>query len=309
MAECNTDSLDLELANYEKEDIVEAQQLLTQLLKTSKIGYTTFDKLLFGLIDTHAAQTETTDYAEEKTNRAYQRIMTFCADRLTTLNKPRATSQLLKEVTEQFSKRDQWRKDATEKRVKNYISVGTHQFSAYKPEFETGYSQQFAKTEETLRYYNSQLITQKQKKLTSYANGLTKELVNDRLANLLGRADLETVKRAVEIVDNVKYTVIHAKEVKKRKERALEHTENSIQLACEYAVNKVVNIKSLQLTELVNLVIHYSKIESRLRSDDDYKIDPEYLFDNINSCTMDNYISYTTKLHQNCQSLSSNTVT
>lgn len=292
MAEKRIDSLDIELANYEKEDIVEAQQLLMQLLKTSKIGYTTFDKVLFGLIDTYAAQSDTANNPVEKTNKAYQRIMSFCADRLTLLNKPRATNKLLKEITEQYTSRDQWRKDAIQNRIKNCVSVGTHQFSSYKPEFEMGYSEQYQKTEETLKYYNSQLIGQKQKKLTSYANGLTNELINDRLVNLLGHADVETVKRAVDIINNVKETVIHAKEVKKRKENALVQTEKTIKFTCEHTVNKVADLTSLSLTELINLVIHYTNAPSRLRSGQDYRIDPEYFFQNIESCNTNNIVRF-----------------
>jgi len=206
--------------------------------------------------------------------------MTFCADRLTMLNKPRATSKLLKEVTEQYSKRDEWRKDQITYRIDNYISVGQHQFSAYKSEYEQGYSERYQQAEDALEYYSADMIKQKQKKLTSYVNGIAKELLNDKLGNVLSRTDGETVKAAVQIIDNIKHTVTHAKEVKKRKERAREQQEKSIELACQKAVADI-NFISYSTVDLLNLAIHYTRVPSRFQSNQEYMLDTTYLLPEV----------------------------
>lgn len=283
----DNDSLEKEIQSYEREDIVEAQKTLNQLLKTSKLGYTTFDKLLFGLIDTYAAQPETAQYQTEKTNSCYKRVITFCADRLLATNKKRVTVKALKDITAQYSSRDQWVKDATIYRIDNYISVGTHQFTAYKAEYEANYTQRLAQTEDALKYYNSELITQKQKKLTSFVNGITNELVNDKLAVLLNRSDLETVKEAVAIIDNVKQTVIHTKEVKKRTEKRREAEEKSILFACENAVKNECKLDTLPLNDLVNLAIHYSSVDEKYRDTFEYLLNLNHIFSEIERCHVD----------------------
>ena len=280
MTSNDDDSLDQEIAKYEQEDIVEAQKLLEQLLKTSRLNTTTFNKLLFGLIDTYAAKPDNYEHKEERTNKSYQQVMTFCADRLTMLNKPRATSKLLKEVITQYSSRNEYVKEDNNRRINEYISVGEHQFSNYKAEYEQGYTARFQQAEEALSYYSADMIKQKQKKLTSYVNGITNELVNDKLGNVLSRADGETVKAAIQIIDNIKRTVIDIKEAKKRKEVAREQQEKSMELACKRAVADI-NFIRYSTVDLLNLAIHYTKTPSHFQSHQVYMLDTTYLLQEV----------------------------
>jgi len=270
------DSLDQKVAKYEQQDIVEAQKCLEQLIKTTRLDTTTFNKLLFGLIDTYATKPDHYEHKEERTNKSYQRVMTFCADRLTMLNKPRPMSKLLKEFTEQYTKRDEWRKDQTAKRINEYVSVGEHQFSDYKPEYEQGYNESLKKTEDALKYFSGDMLTQKQKKLTSSVNTIVKELLNTELKHVLSRAETDTVKSSVKIIDNIKHTVTHAKEVKKRTEARREAAQKAREYDCKKAV-QVIELKKYSLNDLINLAIHYTKIPNRFQTHQEYMLDEHYL--------------------------------
>lgn len=272
--------LDQEIAKHEQQDIVEAQKCLEQLLKTTRLNTTTFNKLLFGLIDTYASKPDNYEHKEERINKSYQRVMTFCADRLTQLNKPRATGQLLKEVTTNYSSRNEFVKEANSRRINDYVSVGEHQFSDYKPEYEQGYTESLKRTEDALKYFSGDMLTQKQKKLTSSVNIIVKELLNTELKNVLSRADIDTVKSSVKIIDNIKHTVTHAKEVKKRTEARREQERKQREYDCKKAV-KTIEFNSYPLTDLVNLAIHYTKIPSRFQSHQEYMLDANYLIQEI----------------------------
>lgn len=272
--------LDQEIAKHEQQDIVEAQKCLEQLLKTTKLNTTTFNKLLFGLIDTYASKPDSFEHKEERTNKSYQRVMTFCADRLTQLNKPRATSKLLKEVTTQYSSRSEYIKDANNRRINEYVSVGEHQFTNYKQEYEQGYTESLKKTEDALKYFSGDMLTQKQKKLTSSVNVIVKELLNTELKNVISRADNDTVKSAVKIIDNIKHTVTHAKEVKKRTEARRETERKAREHYSKKAV-QAIDIKNYSLTDLVNLAIHYTKIPERFQTHQEYMLDEHYLVQEV----------------------------
>ena len=272
----NDDELDQEVAKYEQQDIVNAQKCLEQLLKTTKLNTTTFNKLLFGLIDTYASKPDSYEHQENRTNKSYQRVMTFCADRLTQLNKPRATGQLLKEVTTNYSSRNEFVKEANSRRINDYVSVGEHQFSDYKPEYEQGYTESLKRTEDALKYFSGDMLTQKQKKLTSSVNIIVKELLNTELKNVLSRADIDTVKSSVKIIDNIKHTVTHAKEVKKRTEARREQERKQREYDCKKAIQNI-ELKNYFLTDLVNLAIHYTKIPDRFQVFNEYMLDEHYL--------------------------------
>jgi len=278
----------MDIYDFEKEELVEAQALLSQIIKTSKPNHSIFKLLLLGMIDTYADENN-----YRTPSQSYEEIATLCGDRLLAINKQRKTVKSLKEIASSYSSRNDYIQDIIAKRVNEYRSVGKHQFTSFKPMYNTRFGDQLAEVENILQYYDSDSLRAKQRKLSSYTNGITKELLTDRLSGVLSQSEKTIITSAVTTISNIKHTIEHAKEKKKRNERSRELEEIQCSRECLEAVTHVFNIKSLLLPELVNFGFHLCLNTPN----------PTYVFhmgnfcEDINNCTVKSIGRFARKLN------------
>ena len=271
--------------DYEITDIVEAQQLVESMLKTSKVNHTTFQKALKGLIDTYAAQ-KSEYYTRPE---YYAQVISFCGDRLFAIEKQRKTVKILKAVASEYSSRNEYVQENVMRRVNEHVSVGEHQFTAFKPEYLSDSTDKLAAIENALEWYGSERMTAKQSKLTSIVRSIQKELLGDKLANVLTRSEKDKITEAASIISGIKRTVVHAKERKIREEKRKEIEKQNRQRACKNAVKEVFDIEKMPLVELVNLAFTFSEtIENKYWHD----FQSQHLIENIIDLKKNKYFNF-----------------
>ena len=212
-----------ELDEWDKEHLRAAEHLLKVIIRDCYNNPHTipFEYLLKGMIDSTANHNRNGE--PEQAIEQYKLIIQFCSDRIYKLGKQRKAVKVLKDTASQYSSRSQYIKDVALSRMEDHLSVGNHPFNSLQneppiyPHIKS--EDQLKAIEEAFSYYSSENLRATQRKLTSYANGIEKELLSSRLQSVLSKQEKAQITDSVATIKNLKQTVELANERKARKER------------------------------------------------------------------------------------------
>lgn len=284
-----------DLDEWDKDSLNTASRLLELVLKDCYSANTTmFIQLLNGMVDTKAAK-EHTEHGGSI--QAYKSVIQFCADRIFTLEKQRKTVKLLKDMASEYGTRNEYIKKHNENRMQEHLSVGEHDFNSLKgerPVYEHEQSQeQLEAIEEVFSYYSADALRTRQRKLSGYANGIRKDLLNDRLKSVLPKHEQDTITEAVSILGNLKQNFEHAKERKSRKEKRLKTEEKMRESLISKALNKRFDSNGLDKTSMLSMAFYIAyNIRNNGYDQSSLNDNARHYIDNVKSWQFDRVTDY-----------------